>query len=87
MKNLPICILIVLLIALGLMLTVRENFSTSGMTISDDYCTKLADIYFDPQNTNAAYRNYYGEQICGDVRRNTIDPRTGNYYAENGVLI
>ena len=87
MKNLPICVLIVLLIVFGLMLTLRENFSTSGMTISDDYCGKLASVYFDPRNTNQEYRNLYEGKICGNVRRKTIDPRTGNYFTENGVLV
>ena len=87
MKNLPICVLIVLLVILGLAMTFKENFSTSGMTISDDYCTKLADVYFDPQNTNQEYRNKYNEKICGNARRNTIYPRTGNYFTENGVLV
>ena len=87
MKNLPICVLIALLVVLGLVMTLRENFSTSGMTISDDYCAKLADVYFDPKNANQEYRNMYDKKICGDIRRKTIDPRTGNYFTENGVLV
>jgi hypothetical protein len=87
MKNLPICILIALFIVLGLMLTLRENFSNSGMTISDDYCTKLATVYFDPENTNQEYRNVYGNKICGNIRRGEIYPRTGNYFTDDGVLV
>ena len=87
MRNLPLCILIALFIAIGLMMTLRENFSTSGLTISDDYCSKLTNIYLDPHNNDQQYRHAFSEKVCGNKRRHMIYPKTGNYYTENGVLI
>lgn len=86
MKNLPMCLLVALVALLFLYASVKENFSVSGMTISDDYCAKISDVYYNPsgglgcQDSNRA-------RICGRQRREGIDPRTGNYYVENGVLI
>ncbi|QKF93678.1 hypothetical protein QKU48_gp0220 [Fadolivirus algeromassiliense] len=87
MKNLPICLLITIVAVLFLFMAVRENFSVSGMTISDDYCTKIADVYYKPKDNNGECRSNYRARICGRQRREGIDPRTGNYYTENGVLI
>lgn len=86
MENLPMYILILLLLAFFLM-TVKESFSSSGMTISDEYCHKLANVYYKPTDNNPSCRDKYNEKICGHSRRNNIDFRTGNYFTENGVLV
>ena len=86
-ENLPICLLVFALMALCIFFTFRESFSTSGMTISDDYCGRLTDIYYDPANRDPKCRHNARNRICGHERRNTIDYKTGNYYTENGVLI
>ena len=87
MQNLPICILIVVLVLVGFVLMTRENFSTSGLAISNDYCNKLVDVYYDPTDADAKRRADYRERICGMQRRNTIDMETGNYYTQNGILV
>ena len=87
MKNLPLCLMIMLLVVLGLLLTVKENFSASGLAISDEYCDKLAQVYLDPSNKDPAFRAEYEQRLCGNVRRRTIDHKTGNYYTVNGVLV
>lgn len=87
MKNLPICLLILALIAIFLFMSVRESFSSSGLSMSDDYCTKIADVYYKPTDNNPEHRCDYKKRICGKLRRNQIDPETGNYYTENGVLV
>jgi hypothetical protein len=87
MQNLPLCILIVVLVVIGFMLVVRENFSNSGLNISDDYCNKMADVYYDPRNVNSEQRQKYKQMICGKQRRNTIAMKTGNYFTQNGVLV
>jgi len=87
MKNLPIIIIVLLVIALGLILRVRETFSTSGLTISDRYCTKLADVYHKPMLVDEEMRDDYKNRICGPSRRVMIDNQTGNYYTQNGILV
>lgn len=87
MQNLPLCILIIVLVFIGCMLAVRENFSSSGLNISDDYCNRIADVYYDPKNVNAEQREMYKQMICGKQRRNTITRETGNYFTQNGVLV
>ena len=87
MQNLPLCILIIVLIFVGFGLAFRENFSSSGLTISNDYCNNLADVYYRPTDTNETNRLRYREQICGQQRRHTIDRETGNYFTEGGILI
>ena len=83
---LPYVILSLVVIA-GIFYSVREGFSSSGLTISDEYCTKLADVYVDAGNRNPDFREDYKKRVCGHNRRNTIDHITGNYFTENGVLI
>lgn len=87
MQNLPICILVIVLIFVAFMLAVRENFSTSGLSISNAYCDRIANTYFDPTMTGEEQRAKYTNMICGKDRRNTIAMKTGNYYTQQGVLI
>ena len=85
----PQLLIIILLIGVLLyfLMNNSEKFSTSGMTFSDKYCTKLANVYLHPKMTDERCRNMYGEKLCGMKRRNTIDMRTGNYYTDGGVLV
>ena len=87
MKNLPIIIGIAVIILLVVMFSWRENFSTSGLAISDRYCTKLADVYHRPMLQDQEARDDYKNRICGRERRCTIDEQTGNYFTQNGVLV
>lgn len=87
MQNLPLCILIVALIFIGFVLATKEHFSSSGLTLSNDYCNNLADVYYNPTDVNEERRRLYRERICGSQRRNTIDMTTGNYFTQDGVLI
>lgn len=64
----------------------REPFAESGLTISDEYCHKLMDIYYNPRYTGIGDEDYRS-RLCGRLRRYVIDPPTGNYYAQNGVYI
>jgi len=64
-----------------------ENFSVSGLSISDDECHKLSSIYYKPCMNDPDCRLNGTKRICGRCRRNLIDYRTGNYYTNNGELI
>jgi len=86
-ENLPIIAIVVLFLVLYFVIYRRENFSTSGLAISDPYCTQLADVYYNPNVTDPKCRENYLRRICGKRRRNTIDFRTGNYFTENGQLL
>lgn len=87
MENLPLYSLIILLVVFVFLMSAKEHFSSSGMTISDDYCNKIADIYLDPMNKDFAFRNDYKNRLCGNIRRHMVDHKLGNYYTVNGILI
>lgn len=87
MKNLPIIIGIAVIILLVVTFSWRENFSTSGLAISDRYCAKLAQVYHKPMLQDEEARADYENRICGKERRCTIDNQTGNYFTQNGVLV
>lgn len=87
MKNLPIIIMVLLIFVLWIIYSVKETFSISGMAISDDYCTKLSDVYHKPILVDEEMRDDYKNRICGPGRRETIDSQTGNYYTQNGMLV
>lgn len=80
-----IVILAAFILVLCLMMSSREPFTDSGLPISDEYCTKLADVYYRP--TDSEHRDEYRNRICGSIRRETIDQPTGNYYTVDGQLI
>ena len=62
----------------------QEKFSTSGLNMSDEYCEKLAAVYYKPRvDLSADYMN----KICGYDRRHSIDFNTGNYFTEYGQLV
>jgi len=86
-ENLPLSLLILILIIVFLFMTFKEGFSSSGMTISDIDCMKLADVYYDPMINDPDYRIDARKRICGCQRRNTIDFGTGNFYTHNGSLL
>ena len=87
MKNLPIIILVVVVALMFICMPDSERFSTGGLAISDDYCTKLADVYTGPGNNDPEARDEYRRRVCGKKRRNTIDFTTGNYMTDYGVLV
>ena len=47
------------------MLAYREHFSTSGLAISDDYCARIADAYYNPRLSDPEQRALYKNMICG----------------------
>lgn len=62
----------------------QENFSTSGLSVSDRYCNKLVSVYYRPTPTNTSM---YADPVCGAQRRNTVEFHAGNYETVNGVLL
>ena len=87
MKNLPIIITVAILILLAICMPDREKFSMSGLSISDRECSKLTDVYYHPQNNDPKCRSEYLKRFCGKGRRQTIEPRMGNYFMDYGVLV
>jgi hypothetical protein len=87
MQNLAIFVLLGLVLMMVLCNGNNEAFSTSGLAISDRYCNKLSDVYFNPQMKDPGCRANYKNRICGKHRRSTIDNRTGNYFYDYGVLV
>lgn len=85
--KLLIAIIILLVLAMFFMVPMNESFSHSGLTMSDDYCRKLAYVYNRPHIKDLECRRDFSDRICGGIRRRTIDSRTGNYFTENGVLV
>lgn len=86
MNNALLIFLLVIIIII-LCMPRDEYFSASGLSMSDFDCRKLADVYYRPKVTSPKCRNNYRERICGHMRRNTIDPWTGNYFTDYGTLI
>ena len=87
MRNLLLLILISLLLILIFCNGQKENFSTSGLAISDQDCDKLASVYYNPRISDPECRQNAHQRICGRQRRSTVDTATGNYFYDNGVLI
>ena len=83
--NPTIVILAAFIIVLCLLVSYREPFTDSGLPMSNDYCTRLADVYYRPDDPN--HRDNYRNRICGEIRRETVDQPTGNYYTVNGQII
>jgi len=82
-----VVILAAFIIVLCLLVSLREPFTDSGLPMSDDYCTKLTDVYYRPDDSDPKNRADYRNRICGEIRRETIDHATGNYYTVNGQII
>ena len=87
MKNLPVLILLAFVALMFLCMPKNEQFSTSGLNMSDRYCQKMADVYYKPKDNNVDCRHNYRKRICGKQRRHTIDTKTGNYFMDHGVLV
>lgn len=87
MKNLAILIIIAVVILMILYRRRSEKFSTSGLSISDLECMKWTDVYVDPRNNDPTNRSDYRRRVCGMQRRQTVEPKTGNYWMEYGVLV
>lgn len=75
MKYLIIGVVVVLV--LFLLFNNRENFSKSGLAMTDEDCDKLAYVYTDNDK----------KLICDKSRRKTLDHSTGNYYSVYGELV
>lgn len=86
MQNLLLLFLIIMIVVI-LFSTKNEKFSDSGLAISDRYCQKLADVYYEPQVDCPECRSKFTENICGHKRRNTVTDRNGNYFFDYGVLV
>ncbi|ARF11621.1 hypothetical protein Klosneuvirus_2_57 [Klosneuvirus KNV1] len=83
--NPMIVILAAFIIVLCLFVSYREPFTDSGLAISNDYCTRLADVYYRPDDS--LNRDDYRNKICGGIRREIVDKPTGNYYTVDGQII
>jgi hypothetical protein len=83
----PILITLLIIVIIVLCAPRNELFSASGLSLSDEDCRKLVDVYYKPTENSPECRDNYMMRICGKQRRSTIDPRTGNYYTQYGVLI
>ncbi|AYV82368.1 MAG: hypothetical protein Homavirus38_2 [Homavirus sp.] len=85
-----IILILILLLIIALVILynpANEQFSTSGLAISDADCQKLVDVYYRPNDHSPVCRDDYTRRICGYQRRNTVDPQTGNYYTSYGQLL
>lgn len=84
---LPIIVAILLFFVLYYSMSKRENFSKSGLSISDRKCLELADVYYRPTDNNPVNRNLYRREICSPQRRESVNFPTGNYFTEHGELV
>ncbi len=88
MNNTIVLIVIVSLIFLYFYTMNRENFSDSGIAVSNDYLERLFTTYIVPQckgDMKCVQRR--AENILGHDRRHKIDFETGNHYTVDGVLV
>tara|TARA_Y100000780_G_scaffold232552_1_gene265899 strand:+ start:11071 stop:11337 length:267 start_codon:yes stop_codon:yes gene_type:complete len=83
-NNLVLCVVLALVVMLMLSQNTQENFSESGLNMSDRYCNNLVDGYYNPQDQNPQNRMFYRKRICSPLRRMAIDGATGNYYTNHG---
>ena len=82
-----IYILIAIILVVYFMSPMLEKFSLSGLSISDEHCDKLADIYYKPCVSNPVCRDVGKKKICSYDRRHNINWDTGNYYTDYGMLV
>lgn len=87
LTNTHILVIIALVVVLYLVFSRKEQFSASGLAISDKYCTQMADVYYRPKVYNPTCRDNYRKKICGPQRRKMINYNTGNYFTLNGELV
>jgi len=87
MNNLTILIIVGLVLLFFLFSSQKENFSASGLAISDQYCTKLAHTYYRPRVNNPFCRDVHLDRICGRRRRDKVNYDTGNYYTWGDITI
>ena len=85
--NFPILAAVLLFVVLYLLMSNKEGFSSSGMSMSDVYCEQLADVYAYPRITDIDRRHDLRRRICGPVRRKQVDFKTGNYLTINRQLV
>jgi hypothetical protein len=82
-----VLVILLVLVVIALCASRAEGFSKSGMSLSDNDCRELAEVYYKPWENNPKCRDNYKQRICGHQRRDTIDVNTGNYFTNNGILI
>ncbi len=87
MNNTIVLIVIVSFIFLYFYAMKQENFSDSGVAISNDYLERLFATYIVPQcgGDNACVQRR-AKNILGYNRRHSIDSETGNYFTVGGML-
>jgi hypothetical protein len=79
-------IILLLLVALFIILTMEnktENFSNSGLNMSDRRCMEMVSYYM-PHVTDLRKRAQYVARICSPLRKQIIDEDTGNYFNSYG---
>jgi len=81
-KSLSVFLLVLILIGTIFFISIKESFSSSGLSMSNEYCNKLVDIYYNPMHRKKA-----NNKICDCCRKYMIDYETGNYFTENNYLI
>lgn len=86
MNNLVI-IVVAILVMFFLFSPQMEKFSASGLAVSDQYCTKLANTYYRPKTSGPFCRDVYTDRICGRRRRNRVNYDTGNYFTQGDILV
>ena len=73
-----ICMLIIILLLLYYrQLNYLENFSSSGLALSNQDCNQLAYIYNRPYILNQQEQELYRKKICDNMRRENIYYETG----------
>lgn len=64
----------------------KEMFSQSGLAVSDRDCKRIS-LYHDPTGVDEAEKLFNNTQLCGGIRKSSINFSTGNFYTVNGVLV
>lgn len=82
MKFIIIAIVVAVVIYLIYTKMMKEKFSSSGMSLSDEECKKLAEVYNRPDIEGQTCRDNYEKRICGKDRKGMIDRETGNYHRD-----
>lgn len=82
MCTLIIAILVVILF-IKLMNDRHEQFSDSGLNMSDRRCMEMV-AHHKPYITDPRMRQQYAARICSHLRRHVVDEGTGNYFNTHG---
>lgn len=81
-----ICMILSLVFAYYLVrFFMKEGFTSSGLSMSNQYCDRLVTTYYHPKNKDPTCN--YTKSICGSEGCGLIENRRGNYYNGNNFLI